>query len=135
MKKLCAWNRLLELKNHIVVYSSNRCNLIHFSYSVRWAQGNSAASSRLKILDSISRRSVVHCAITSIKWATKSYARDCELIVRVTDHRLRVTYHKLFMWSSDHIDKSKLWKLITSTWAFIRCLITWSFYNDVYVND
>ncbi len=27
-------------------------------------------------------------------------------------------YHELFMWLSDHINKSKLWKLITSMWAF-----------------
>jgi len=69
---------------------------IHFSYSVRWAQENSAASSQLKILDSISRKSVVHCAITSIKWATKSYVQDCELTLRVTDHELRVIVNCLY---------------------------------------
>ncbi len=31
---------------------------------------------------------------------------------------LRIRARELSIWSSDHIDNSKLWKLITSTWAF-----------------
>ena len=31
---------------------------------------------------------------------------------------LRIRARELSIWSSDHIDNSKLWKLVTSTWAF-----------------
>ncbi len=103
---------------------------IHFPYPVRWAQGNPAASSRLKILDSISCEPVVHCAITPIKWATKSYARGCELAVRVTDHELRVIVNadhfdvNFRNWLYDHQAERARWALIyvCESWPLRRGL-------------
>ena len=100
---------------------------IHFPYPVRWAQGNPAASSRLKILDSIFCEPVVHCAI---KWATKSYARGCELAVRVTDHGLRVIVNadhfdvNFRNWLYDHQAERARWALIyvCESWPLRRGL-------------